>query len=1203
VLISRGSVTLPSSLFVIGGSFITATTSGGFSAGTNTVKFTAASAGKSIQVATSTFYNLSFDGVGGEWTFLDARATTTRDFVIVHGSTTLPSTQLAVGASFINADTFTSGAGMVKLTATTTGKTVQVNGSPFYDVLFDSTAGGWTLTDAATSTHDTTLSRAAAFTVSSGQRLSVGGTFTNAVGGAATTWAGSTLYLYSGTNYTANAKTISDTYGTLALGPTTHVRLWNSSAASVSVPTTASLYSQDHAGADGALAVWGDYTRSSGTDYWSYATDFDGVALGGSSRQVQVTIASSSVVTFQSGGSLQMVGGTAATTTVANQGSGFYSLAITGGILNASRYSLRNMFSAGLDISGSPVITSLSNGDLELSYPGGSLITVAGSAIDANASQTFTGMRFATSTGITGYNVTRTGSPVSAWSFSNYHGNFGGEGYDSDGGDACGSIRWSDSACLFVSQEHFRWRNDDGGVGAPAAEWYDVNWSKRKRITVNNPNVSSYTNVPVKIVVDYDGDMRSDFADLRFTDASGTTTLSFWSEKSITAASTTVWVKVPSLLGASSAVIYAYYGNSGASSVESGSNTFTFFEDFEGGSLGSYSGNTSLFTVGTTFNHNHTYGLDAGSNFDQQTTNGIYRTGSLFAQGSTIRFFQYVDATQEDEPCTLFGAQASGQNYAVCLDRYPNDKVIIAKNVTSNDGSGSVLSSTTVTYTTGWYEVVVDWLSSNLIDVKVYDSLGALFANATTSDSTYTSGGMGFSFWFMHGGWDFYTARPYVASTPTYTFGLEQVSGGASWQAAEDTNITGVVVGSLQRVRFSIQNTGATIASRNFKLQVAPIGSSLSCEAVPHVNYSDVPTETAGCGSAAACMTTSAQFTDQAALADLLSVPAGMSYATGTASEDPSNQSSALTVNSNTATEVEYAFKFTNQASASAYCLRSTDGGTSFDNYQHVAQATLLHAPFLSSLMFNNDSPIALTEGATTTVSATATVTDYNGYTDIAFATSTYFRSGVGSMCSASDNSCYRVASTSCLFSSCSGNSCTLSCRANIQYIADPTDTGTYAAEDWLAQLRVQDSTGLSGAATSSGVELLTLYGLRIDTPAIDFGDLSAGADTGSFNAQTTMVNTGNTPIGIQVAGTDLTGTSSSIPVGEQKYATSTFAYGSCSICQFLTGSATNVDISLAKPTSTTTPVTDELYWGINVPTGTRATTHQGTNTFIATSP
>jgi hypothetical protein len=172
-----------------------------------------------------------------------------------------------------------------------------------------------------------------------------------------------------------------------------------------------------------------------------------------------------------------------------------------------------------------------------------------------------------------------------------------------------------------------------------------------------------------------------------------------------------------------------------------------------------------------------------------------------------------------------------------------------------------------------------------------------------------------------------------------------------------------------------------------------------------------------------------------------------------------------------------------------------------------------------------------------------------------------------------------------------------------VQYIADPTDTGTYAAEDWLAQLRVQDSTGLSGIATSSGVELLTLYGLRIDTPAIDFGDLAAGADTGSVNAQTTMVNTGNTPIGIQVAGTDLTGTSSSIPVGEQKYATSTFAYGSCSICQFLTGSATNVDISLAKPTSTTTPVTDELYWGINVPTGTRATTHQGTNTFIATSP
>jgi len=81
-----------------------------------------------------------------------------------------------------------------------------------------------------------------------------------------------------------------------------------------------------------------------------------------------------------------------------------------------------------------------------------------------------------------------------------------------------------------------------------------------------------------------------------------------------------------------------------------------------------------------------------------------------------------------------------------------------------------------------------------------------------------------------------------------------------------------------------------------------------------------------------------------------------------------------------------------------------------------------------------------------------------------------------------------------------------------------------------------------------------------------------------------------------------MVGGSSSIPVSEQKYATSTFAYSACAICQFLTGSATNFSVDLPKPTSTSTPVTDDVYWGLNVPSGTGAAAHQGLNTFIAVS-
>ncbi len=1200
--IATGTVAFPSSLLSVGGSFLN--TGGAFTAGIGTVRFTATAIGKTITQGTSDFYNVTFNGVGGAWTFSNTNATTTRDFVITNGSTTLPSGVLAVGGSFTNAGTFTALTNTLRLTATTTGKSVTSGGSKFSSLLFDSTVGGWTITDNSTSTLNTTINKAASFTLASGATLEVDGTFSNLVGGAATTWAGSTLYLNSGTSYTLNTKSVSgDTYGTLALGGATNVRMWNSSASGTTVPSSASLYSMNHAAASGALSIWGTYTKSSGTDHWSYATDFDGTALGGSPRQVSVQIASSSVVTYQSGSSLSIVGTASATTTITNQGANYYSLAVTGATLNAQYYSVRNTDANGFQISGSPVITSLSNGDFELSYPGGTLLTVAGSAIDANASQVFTGMRFATTTAISGYNITRTGSPASAWSFQSYTGNLSGEAFDNDGGDACGAIRWTDSSCLFVSQEHFRFRNDDAGVGVPTASWYNASWSKRKTIRIANPNTTSYTDIPVKIIADYAASMKSDFSDLRFTDSTGTALIPYYTESTLSSASTTVWVKVPSLPASGSAVIYMYYGNAGASSASDGASTFAYFEDFESGTLSGYSGDTSLFRVATTFAHNWTYGLDAGTNSGLKTTNGIYKTGSAIARGSTIRFYQYVDSTQQDEPCTLFGVQGSAQNYAVCLDEYPVQAIEIAKNVTSNDGSGTVLASTTATFATGWYQVVVDWLTTNAINVTVYDSTGSIFSTLSTSDASYSSGGAGFSFWFQHGGWDFLSVKQYTASTPSYVFGSEQVSGGATFAAAEDTNLTNASIGSNLRLRFSVQNTGASFASKNYRLQVAPLGASLNCESVPHVNYSDVPTTSSGCGSAAACMKTTSNYTDQATIGDLLTFPASLTFVAGYAMADPSNQSTAMTLPTNTVTEAEYNFQLTNNATGNAYCFRTTAGGTDLDNYQHVAQVTVLHAPTISNLSLNQDADIALTEGATTTIYASSTVTDLNGYTDIVNATSSVFRLGAGAMCTPNDNTCYQIASTSCAYSNCSGTSCTMRCRADIQYIADPTDPGsTYASEGWYARLFLQDSTGLTAFASSSPVDVLTLRALQISTPSIDFGDLSAGADTGAVNTQTTIVNTGNTPIGITVAGTDLAG-AVNIPVGSQKYATTTFAYGSCSLCQFLTGSATNVNVSLAKPTATTTPVTSNIYWGITVPNGTDASVHTGSNTFTATAP
>jgi hypothetical protein len=1231
--INSGTLTLPSDTLAVSGSFIN---SGGIFVNNNgTIKFTSTASGKSVQAGGSDFYKLLFSGAGGSWTFLDVNATSS-DFTIAAGTTTMPTGTFATNGSLVNlGGGFTANNGTIKFVATTTGKTISPGSSNFYNVLFDGAAGGWTLTQNATSTNNFTLTNAAAFTFSPNNTLSVGGTFTNLVGGAATTWATTTLSLVSGTSYTLNTKTAGgDVYGTLVLASSTNIRMWGSSAATTTVPLTASLYSMNHSlsngtAQNGMLYIYGAYTRSSGTDYWNYTTDFDGTALGGSPRVVNVQIASSSIIKL-SGGALNIVGNSGATTTISNQGNGAYTFAVSGGIFNAVFYSVRNTDGNGLAFTNTPSITSLDYGDFQLSQLSGSAaITLAGSVVDANASFRITGDRFATSSGVTsGSNVYLSSATTNAWTFAGAYGNYAGEAFDgNDGITACGQIRWDDSSCLFVNQAHYRWRNDDGGEGALASAWYNASWTARKKVAITNPNAGALTSYPVKLTVPYDAAMNSNFSDLRFTDSSGTTSLSYYVESYTASATSTVWVNVPSLPGSGSATIYMYYGNAAATDASNGSNTFSFFEDFESSAVSGYTGTApdkALFQIASSFNHNGSKGLSAAT-VGGRTAGGIYKTGSQTAQGNTIRYFQYVDATAgsgfgNDEPCTLFGVTGSGSNYGVCMEEFNpagGPYLSLVKNAisSSNDGSAVVLATTSVTYVTGWYEVSIDWLFGNNFNISVYNPNGSLFTSLNkTVATTSTSGGYGFSFWTQHGGWDYYTVRPYAASAPTAIFGTKQGNNGATWAAAEDTGVVGLFTGQNIRLRFSVQNTGSPLAGDAFQLWVAPKGSFLNCESV-NTGYAPVPVA-GSCGTSASCMTSSSQFTNLASTSPSLTYPANMSFNAGEMVQNSTNlTNTSVPVAFNAATELEYNFQMTSFATDNAYCFRvnkGSTGGLNLDSYDHVAQATISHAPTFGSIFFNGSNDIFLTEGTTTTIQASSTITDLNGYADILAATSTFFRSGPGmsAACAASDSNCYRIATSSCLLTGCAGNSCLLTCSANIQYFADPTDSPNLyggTTQHWYAAMSMVDSTNLYATSTSGLVDVRTLFGLTINVGAISFGSLQNNQDTGSTNATTTVANTGNTPIDIQIAGTALSNSSGSIATSSQKYATSTFQYASCSLCGVLSGAATNVGVNITQATSTATTTQNQknVYWGITIPNGTPATAaaYQGVNTFTAVMP
>jgi len=1204
VVVAGGTVTLPSGTFGIGGDFLN--TAGTIVHNTAELLFFNSTTA-SLRASSSDLYALRFIG-GGNYTFLDDNIALLDNLIIENNSSVLlASGTTAIGGSLDASDgSFTHATGTILFNASATGKFIDAGNSDFYRVQISAPAGGYTVLGGATTTSNFTLSSAGSFTLQSGSVLTVNGVFTNSVGGANTNWSGSTLKLDGENAYTVNTKSVGgDQYDTLIVGANSDIRLWNSAATTTIVDASASVYSQDHAGINGSVYIFGDFHITTMTEYWSYATDFDGISLTGSERVVTVAHADVATTTVD-GGTLRIIGTSGNETTITNQGAGTYAMAVSAGTFQAERYAYRNLNANGLTLSGTPLISSISYGDFELAVDGGTLISLSSTTLNANASLISTGNRFATTTAITGFNVSLTGETSNAWTFVSHTGNLSGEAYDVDGLTACGSVRWNNSACLLTQQTQYRWRNDDGGLGVPDNEWFDTDWDARKFIRVANADGTTYIDAAVQLQVTYDADMQLDFDDLRFTASDGLTLIPHWIGSSTDGVAAEVWVKVPTLQAEATTNIFMYYSNPTAISVSSSTDVFIAADDFEDGSISEYSGQTGLFGVSATFNNDGTYGLgNAGNESGRANLGGIFRFDQTVSQGQTLRYKQYVDTTagSNDEACTLFGVQSPGttnQNYAVCIEQFGTDRISLARNVIDNDVSGTILASSTVSFSTGWYEVEVDWGTDDSFFISLYDGSENLVTTMSATDSTYISGGIGFTFWFHHGGWDSISSRPTITTKPTAIFGVEQSRGGATWKAAQNT-LAIYDVSDVARLRFAIENSGLAISNQQLRLEYAPLGGAPSCEAVNFGNYNPVPIQSS-CGTSPVCMQDSTNVTNGAATVDLLTGTEGM-FTPGQVREDSSNITTAINIDQNEYTEVEYVIAPTSNIIDENLCFRVTNNGAGFDTYLRVARLSLTFDPVITDTTLNGGQLISLIPGTTTAVYATSTITDGNGFSDLVFATSTIYRSGVagGASCVPDNNNCYvSTTANSCQFTNCVGTTCTLECRADIYFHADPTDAGLYEGQEWFAFVEVEDASGGYDFDSSIGVDVSTLRAIDVQG-MIDYGALPVNADTGSYNASTTVLNLGNVQVSIEIQGTDLTdGNDSFIPAQQQKFATSTFTYSACGAsCNLLSSTTpTAMDMNLGKPTVDNPPVTDDVYWGIAVPIGVNSVPHQGMNIF-----
>jgi len=251
-----------------------------------------------------------------------------------------------------------------------------------------------------------------------------------------------------------------------------------------------------------------------------------------------------------------------------------------------------------------------------------------------------------------------------------------------------------------------------------------------------------------------------------------------------------------------------------------------------------------------------------------------------------------------------------------------------------------------------------------------------------------------------------------------------------------------------------------------------------------------------------------------------------------------------------------------------------------------------------------NDIILNLKGAIAKTVTATSTtLTDNNGCTDIVNATSTVYWSGVtgGASCAADPDNCYQITCTA-VVGSCTGDSdldMEYVCTADLAFHAVPTTdiNNPYDGDNWLATIRAFDEVGSGAGTSASGAEVVTLLGLDVSQGTIPYGTVRSGQDTGATNATTTLVNYGNVPIDSDVVVDDMAQSGVDyIDATEQEFDLNNFSYGAGSYSIASTSSQL-IDVVVARPTSSA-DIDDDIYWGINIPSGKPSGDYYGENTF-----
>jgi len=260
-----------------------------------------------------------------------------------------------------------------------------------------------------------------------------------------------------------------------------------------------------------------------------------------------------------------------------------------------------------------------------------------------------------------------------------------------------------------------------------------------------------------------------------------------------------------------------------------------------------------------------------------------------------------------------------------------------------------------------------------------------------------------------------------------------------------------------------------------------------------------------------------------------------------------------------------------------------------------------------SSVTFAMDGTITPSSGTTKTVYVNGYITDTNGVGDISAVAASFYR--VGQTCATDapggtdNNFCYKnstsgIGSADCATSNVSSTQISFTCSYPLEYYADSTSTGGVdAAGNWIGEAYVLDSNGNSASGNSSSFEIGTLTSLNF-AGSISYGTMGLGETTAEGSKVDLVVTQyGNDVATISVlAAADMScngAGSADIPKGNQVWSLGTLATGTA-----LTVATVDTLVNLTYRTDDNTALTDNIYWGITIP----STGVSGTCTGVTTA-